>query len=525
MRRFIPFALIPLAALPLAFATTGCPGMNEVDCIDLNTCDCTYDEGGICHLDDAGEGGTSEGGSADGAATDGSEGGNTIDAPPGCDLTKDPKDSLPCVSDSVGVFVDGTSGADTNPGTKAKPFKTIGKAISSAGALPRAYVCAGTYGENLTIDSGHALSLFGGFVCGSWTYDASNKVKVNPPSGVGLLISGANGVVIEDLEIDGAADTGTPGDSAIAVLASSSIVTLKRAVLASGDGTDGAKGAVGSAKPNYATANASTGANANGAVPGPATPCACLDGTTTSTGGKGAAQNGFADDGTAKPPVGALNGGSTGGGTCTDGTVGANGLTKAGGGGSTTSGAASGNGWNSAGNATAGGTGNPGQGGGGGGAKNSSASGGGGGGCGGCGGTGGGPGGNGGSSYALLSLSSTLAIDNSTLTSGKAGSGGAGGDAQDGQGAGGAGQGAGIACNGGPGGIGGGGRGGGGGSAGFTAAIAYVGSAPKTTVTTTTPGAKGSAGGGGQPGAGGGNGGASGTPGGAGDSQAVLKLQ
>ena len=31
------------------------------------------------------------------------------DAPPGCDLTKDPKDSLACVDSSVGIFVDADS--------------------------------------------------------------------------------------------------------------------------------------------------------------------------------------------------------------------------------------------------------------------------------------------------------------------------------------------------------------------------------------------------------------------------------
>src|SRR5215813_7670849 len=50
-----------------------------------------------------------------------SEGGEDVlpdNAPPGCDPGKDPKDSLPCVDDTYGLFVDGTKGADSNDGTK-----------------------------------------------------------------------------------------------------------------------------------------------------------------------------------------------------------------------------------------------------------------------------------------------------------------------------------------------------------------------------------------------------------------------
>src|SRR2546421_9839903 len=69
------------------------------------------------------------------------------DGPPplSCDTTKDPKDSPGCLDDRVGVFVDGATGKDSNPGTKLQPFQTIGKALTSTGALTRVYVCEGTY--------------------------------------------------------------------------------------------------------------------------------------------------------------------------------------------------------------------------------------------------------------------------------------------------------------------------------------------------------------------------------------------
>jgi hypothetical protein len=54
-------------------------------------------------------------------------------------------DSPACVDDGIGVFVNATAGSDSNLGTKAMPFKTIGYAIQKAGAKPRVYICEGTY--------------------------------------------------------------------------------------------------------------------------------------------------------------------------------------------------------------------------------------------------------------------------------------------------------------------------------------------------------------------------------------------
>src|SRR5579885_3393380 len=76
---------------------------------------------------------------------DGGDGGGDVvsEPPPGCDLTKDPKDAPACVADAVGIFVDGTSGADANPGTKEKPVATITHALSLVTSpQTRVYVCA-----------------------------------------------------------------------------------------------------------------------------------------------------------------------------------------------------------------------------------------------------------------------------------------------------------------------------------------------------------------------------------------------
>src|ERR1700730_5061908 len=62
------------------------------------------------------------GGSADGGD------GNVI-VPPGCDLTKSPKDSPECLSDDVGVFVSRT-GKDGAGGRKAERLRSVTEAAS-----------------------------------------------------------------------------------------------------------------------------------------------------------------------------------------------------------------------------------------------------------------------------------------------------------------------------------------------------------------------------------------------------------
>ena len=112
--------------------------------------------------------------SADGSGADGGDGSSgdaAPDAPPGCDLGKEPKDSAPCVADSVGVFVS-PMGDDMNAGTKASPVKTIGKALGIAGGKPRVYVCEGTYGES--VDLTKAVSIYGGFKCSDWSYSGTS---------------------------------------------------------------------------------------------------------------------------------------------------------------------------------------------------------------------------------------------------------------------------------------------------------------------------------------------------------------
>jgi hypothetical protein len=84
-------------------------------------------------------------------------------------------DPAACPSDS-GTFVSAASGADTNPGTKTMPLKTISAGIAHAKSLGGAqpvYVAQGMYAEKVTLAEGIALN--GGYECNatacSWTRD------------------------------------------------------------------------------------------------------------------------------------------------------------------------------------------------------------------------------------------------------------------------------------------------------------------------------------------------------------------
>ena len=89
-------------------------------------------------------------------------------------------DPASCPSDS-GTFVSEARGNDTNPGSKAMPFKTITAGIAHAKALggeQSVYVAAGMYPEKVTLSEG--IDLHGGYECSatacSWTRDIATFV-------------------------------------------------------------------------------------------------------------------------------------------------------------------------------------------------------------------------------------------------------------------------------------------------------------------------------------------------------------
>jgi hypothetical protein len=437
--------------------------------------------------------------------------------PADCDLAKSLKDSPGCVVDSVGIFVS-ASGNDGATGAKAAPVKSIGKGVELAASrgLPRVYVCEGTYDSAVEIKG--AVSIHGGLSC-AWAHTGA-KPKLAPPKGVALKVTKASGaVLVEDLDVLGSADQGTPGDSAVAAFVSESAnVTFRNTTLTAANGTPGSKGA---SRSNYTGTNATVGGTSAGAVAGAGASCTCVDGTT-SKGGNGATGAGVGiQDGSSVPSVGATNAGSSSTVTCSDGTVGANGAAGGAGASVSLAGSLAADGWTLPSKPASAPNGSPAQGGGGGGAKTTPNIGGGGGACGGCGGAGGDAGNNGGSSFALLAFNSTVTVEGGALATGNAGKGGDGGDGQAGQGGGALGSGA---CNGGAGGSGAGGSGGSGGAGGHSVPVAYLGTEPRVTGATVTPGSKGTGGSGGGAGGSAGNSGTTGTPGPDGKTQNTLAL-
>ena len=445
------------------------------------------------------KGACGDGGNPDGSL-DGRLDGPSIDAPVGCDLNAEPKDSPACVADSVGIFVSST-GSDTDPGTKAKPVQTIAGALSKVGGLPRIYICAGKYPEDIVLDTSHdGVSFYGGWKCSDWSYDMSSVPVIGKGTLALRIDSLAKATTLADLEVD-ASDATTPGGSSIGVLVNASAnVSFKRTTLRSGKGVAGSVGTlVPFVYPDPSTKLIGNGAmGINGGAQNQVT-CPAGDSTTGGKGGDGTNKDGA-------PGLPSIGGGAGGGwlSCANNNTNGSNGTAATAGvpgAGATSIGVLATMGWTPT-DSKAGPNGTPGQGGGGGGGTGGG--GGGGGGAGGCGGVGGGGGKGGGSSFALVSLSSGVSFMSCKLLSNAAGDGGNGVPGQTGQSPGGTGGNrTGVGCLGGNGGGGGDGGSGGGGAGGISAALIYKNTAPTldaATTTNSTVGVAGKKGSGGTPG-------------------------
>lgn len=467
-------------------------GCTETTCADSSTC--------AAPLGSTGDGGPT-----------GDSGGPRVypDVPPpsGCDPTVDPALSLACLADSYALFVDGTSGLDTNPGTRAAPLKTIAAAMDNdrLAGRPRVYVCAqqnaAPYDEVVVVHP--RVTVVGGFACGTWTRSPGLKTTIAPSDStrheVAVRIEGSSGqgVTFSDFVVR-AASASIQGRSSVAMFIVSSNVTLRRVELSAEDGREAPAA---SATPAN-DASDKSGAPASGAAGGAARDCACLVGSTR--GGKGGDATLMGESGQANPAVaivGVRTGmggtGSSMSGQCVNGAGGSDGFPGRGGFESRTVGELSAQGFTP----SAGGAGDPGgPGSGGGGGGGAAGMGGGGGACGGCGGVGGLGGPGGGASIALMMFESTVSVIDSSLTSKNGGTGGPGargGDATPG----GAGSVTG-ACAGGDGGNGSGGGGGAGGAGGISTTILRKGGTLTRENTVLSRGLGGTGGEGGQPGSG-----------------------
>jgi hypothetical protein len=517
-----------LPVLASGFLAIGCPSFPEA---------CDY-------------GGCLDGGADGVAVVDGSSGDGSVDAkadadppPPGCDTPNEPlKNPEKCLVDSFGVFVS-PAGDDGNPGTKAKPLKTIGAALATARS--RIVACEGEYGEALEIK--RDVEIYSGITC---TFDkAGGKATIKPEAATGLVVS-AGSTSLFDVAVVAKAGA-APGESSIGIFAKAGTsLSLTRASVTAGAGADG-KDAEATGNNHFASP---AGNPALGATGGLIKVCACplFGATQGGEGGNGGnavvAAGKKGGDGASNPTAtiqGTFNGAggageATLGDGCGNGKLGSPGSARLGGKGAATVGSASAAGW-VPGAGGIGEAGSPGLGGGGGGGSFYNAgtsAGGGGGGCGGCGGAPGNGGGGGGASIAVLALDASLTVVSSTIVTAKGGDGKSGGTGQAGGGGGGGGGTVG-ACSGQIGGAGAGGSGGGGGAGGPSIGIAYTGTAPSVDgqsvpatdarpgVTVGIAGVGGGAGGGGAavtgvtpPGVGG----TPGTPGAPGVAKAVVKV-
>ncbi|MFO0641849.1 MAG: hypothetical protein U0183_21670 [Polyangiaceae bacterium] len=401
--------------------------------------------------------------------------------PTGCDTPTEPaKNPEKCLTDEFGAFV-APSGNDANPGTKALPYKTIGKALESTRG--RVVVCEGEYAGSLEVK--RAFEVYGGVSC-DFTKAGGRAKIVASKAAYGVKVEKVSGaVVLADVEVVGA-NGATPSESSVGVFVTESgNVRVLRSRIEAGEGADAPakrdgnytypadaalKGANGDDKGNGVVTDDTGGAGgATGTCPGGG----------TSAGGKGGDFGFQGLDGAPRPPGGAKGNIATcaAGGTGSDGDPGGMGASP--------SGATATLGLNAQGlSGMKGQDGSPGTIGGGGGGGYGTMGAGGGGGAGGCGGQGGFGGGAGGSSVALASFASTVALEGTELVAKTAKPGGAGGSGQVGQSGGFRGNGSGNACSGGAGAKGGDGGAGGGGAGGVAAGIAWSGKEPSKDATT-----------------------------------------
>jgi hypothetical protein len=544
LRRYF---IIALSAMSIggSLVVNGCGTSVDDNCFNMNTpCadqDASRESGGPT-TDGAGDTsnccteGDSESGSGDhdSSGTDG----NGPDGAPSCDasafficnggchsVTADPSD--PCiVTEQFAVFVAPTGNDASGDGSRAKPYATTKYAVEHAGGKPRAYVCAGTYADAITLGaSSPAINIIGGFDCSTWAYTpSSSQTVVQPvPGTIPLVLDGVTAAIaISNMSFTAASVTGqdTNGNgfsSIAAVVKNTTSVTFQSCSFTAGAGAPGKSGTTPTTPlpPGTKGNDADINSNAGGAQ----VTCSCPSGTA-SVGGEGgngvpvgigvdagAPTNGSDGNPVLSPNHGSAAPSSTA--TCSPGQAGVKGMKGADapspstnativGGALTATGGAAG---------TFGGTGQGGGGGGGGYAPDSLhpiGNGGGGGGCGGCGGYGGPGGGGGGSSISVLAIHSNVTFESCTLHTSSAGAGGSGAQGQAGSGFYNHGNNQTNGCPGGNGGNGGTGGAGAGGSGGHSVGVAFQGSAPtldtstKASIVTGSLGAKGP---GGNPGA------------------------
>ena len=276
-------ALLPVCAafVSISIAVVGCPGF--VDGCDFGPC--------------GSDGSTTDGTLPDVVRPDTSiPDGNGPDSepPPGCTTPDEPlKNPEKCLVDAFGAYVSPT-GDDANPGTKARPFKTIAKALGTTQA--RVVVCEGSYAESVEIV--RDVSILSGIDCAFSKAGAKAKITGVKAEFAVSIAKPASAVQLRDVEIE-AIDGTSASVNSIALLvsevASVKLVGVSATAKKGFDepkGDDGTGGLVGE-----------VGKDAVGSLQGGPTSKTC-NGTATIGGGGGGGGDGADGHGQNGGPAG-----------------------------------------------------------------------------------------------------------------------------------------------------------------------------------------------------------------------------
>ncbi len=202
-------------------------------------------------------------------------------AKPGDDLPDDSFDDSNCdgIDGDVkaAIFVS-VKGDDSAEGTIQHPVKTLAKGVALAQAAKKYVLVANaTYAENLMIDS-QSVSIYGGYAVQDWQR-TNDRATIAPSAGLPVAVRGASAMVLDHLAFH-ASDGVKPGESSVAgFIASSTGVTLRHVSLSAGKGADGEKpvAPVAVTTPPTSLVDGAGGASNNGNVCFCSAGCSCGD--------------------------------------------------------------------------------------------------------------------------------------------------------------------------------------------------------------------------------------------------------
>jgi hypothetical protein len=188
--------------------------------------------------EDGGDAASDAGNASDAAIVDAMP---DVPAPPGCDPKKLPSEDPCVIMEASGVFVS-KSGSSQGNGSRANPFGSIAAGIAAAKVGPkRVYVCAGSYAEAVTLENG--VSVFGGFDCTTWAWNAAGRVTVAAPTSPALRADAINlPTRIEGIDVVAPAGTANAPSSIGMIANTSPGITFIHGSISAGAGYAGAAG-------------------------------------------------------------------------------------------------------------------------------------------------------------------------------------------------------------------------------------------------------------------------------------------